>query len=49
MSEIRLNIITATQTISGTIHGSFGDVMVACLTAEPETVEEEDEFLSKTQ
>jgi hypothetical protein len=40
MSEIRLNIITATQTISGTIHGSFGDVMVASLTAEPETVEE---------
>jgi hypothetical protein len=40
MSEIRLNIITATQTISGTIHGSFGDVMVASLTAEPETIEE---------
>jgi hypothetical protein len=40
MSEIRLNIITNTQTISGTIHGSFGDVMVASLTAEPETVEE---------
>jgi hypothetical protein len=40
MSEIRLNIITKTQTISGTIHGSFGDVIVASLTAEPETIEE---------
>jgi hypothetical protein len=40
VSEIRVNIITATQTISATIHGSFGDVMVASLTAEPETVEE---------
>ena len=40
MSEICLNIITSTQTISGTIHGSFGDVIVAALTAEPETSEE---------
>ncbi len=40
MSEIRLNILTATQNISGTIHGSFGDVIIASLTAEPETVEE---------
>jgi hypothetical protein len=40
MSEIRINIITATQTISAPIHGSFGDVIVASLTAEPETIEE---------
>lgn len=40
MSEIRINIITSSQTISGTIHGSFGDVIVASLTAEPETIEE---------
>ena len=37
MSEIRINIITNSQTISGDIHGSFGDVIVAALTAEPET------------
>jgi hypothetical protein len=40
MSEIRINIITKTQTISGIIHGSFGDVIVASLSAEPETIEE---------
>ncbi len=40
MSEIRINIIDQNQTISGDIHGSFGDVIVASLTAEPETVEE---------
>ncbi len=40
MSEIRINIIDNFQTISGDIHGSFGDVLVASLTAEPETIEE---------
>lgn len=40
MSEIRINIIDDSQTISGEMHGSFGDVLVAALTAEPETVEE---------
>lgn len=40
MSEIRINIIDENKTISGTMHGSFGDVLVASLTAEPETVDE---------
>lgn len=40
MSEIRINIITSSQTISGNIHGSFGDVLVASLTFEPETIKE---------
>lgn len=40
MSEIQINILDANQTISGTLHGSFGDVLVASLTAEPETIEE---------
>jgi len=40
MSEICVNIITSSKTISGNIHGSFGDVLVASLTAEPETIEE---------
>lgn len=40
MSEIRINIIDHSQTISSDIHGSFGDVIVASLTAEPETIEE---------
>ncbi|MBS1794715.1 MAG: hypothetical protein JSS81_12720 [Acidobacteria bacterium] len=40
MSEIRLNIIDDTQTVSGTLHGSFGSILIAALTAEPETVPE---------
>jgi hypothetical protein len=47
MSEIRLNIITATQIISGTIHVSFGDVMVAALVAEPETIEESETAIER--
>lgn len=40
MSYIRLNIIDQTQTISGEVHGSVGDAVVAALAAEPETVDE---------
>lgn len=40
MSEIRINIIDDSQTISGTMHGSFGNILVAALAAEPETVGE---------
>lgn len=40
MSEIRINIIHDSRTISGNLHGSFGDILVAALTAEPETIEE---------
>ncbi len=40
MSEIRINIIDDFQTISGEMHGSFGDVLAISLCAEPETVEE---------
>src|SRR5215213_417722 len=40
MSEIRVTIIDKNQTISGAIHGIFGDCLVASLTAEPETIEE---------
>jgi hypothetical protein len=40
MSEIRINIIASTENYSGTIHGSFGDYLIAALTAEPETIEE---------
>jgi hypothetical protein len=47
MSEIRINILTNTETISGTIHESFGDAIVVALTAEPDTVEEENEFFEQ--
>ena len=40
MSEIRINIIDRNLTISGNLHGSFGDILVASLAAEPETVKE---------
>src|ERR1051326_3101814 len=40
MSEIRINIFDKTRAISGTLHGSTGDILVAALTAEPETIEE---------
>ena len=40
MSEIRINIIDQNQTISGEMHGSFGDVLVASLTAEPDSIAE---------
>ncbi len=40
MSNIRLNIIDQSQIITGEVHGSVGDLMVAALTAEPETVGE---------
>lgn len=40
MSEIRINILDVTGTISGTLHGSMGDVLIAALAAEPATIEE---------
>jgi len=40
MSCIRLNIIDQSQTISGEVHASVGDAIVAALAAEPETIEE---------
>lgn len=40
MSVIRINIIDQTQVISGDLHGSFGELLVASLTAEPETIAE---------
>ena len=40
MSYIRLNITDQKQTIHDEVHGSFGDVILAALTAEPETIDE---------
>lgn len=40
MSEIRVNIIDNLRTISGDIHGSLGDLLVAALMSEPESIEE---------
>lgn len=40
MSYIRLNIADQKQTISAEVHGGFGEVLFAALTAEPKTIEE---------
>ena len=40
MSYIRLNITDQKQTIHDEVHGSFSDVILAALTAEPETIDE---------
>src|SRR5688572_27134858 len=40
MSYVRFNISDRNVTISGELHGSMTDPMIASLTAEPETVEE---------
>ena len=40
MSEVRLNILDAGRAITGTVHGSEADFVLAALSAEPETIEE---------
>jgi len=40
MSCIRLNLIDFSQTVSGEVHGSIGDAVIAALSAEPETIHE---------
>jgi hypothetical protein len=40
MSEVKLNLIDAQGTLTGTIHGSVTDSCVAALSAEPETIAE---------
>lgn len=40
MSEVKLNLVAAGNTIVGTAHGSFADRCIAALSAEPETLSE---------
>jgi hypothetical protein len=40
MSCIRLNVTDHDRTISGEVHGSIGDAVIAALSAEPETIHE---------
>ena len=40
MSCIRLNLTDHDRTISGDVHGSIGDAIIAALSAEPETIHE---------
>jgi hypothetical protein len=47
MSEIKLNLTDAQQTLHGTIHGSIADACVAALSAEPETISELEAALAR--
>ena len=40
MSEVKLNLVDAGNTIVGNAHGSFADRCIAALSAEPETLSE---------
>lgn len=40
MSYIRLNLADRDRTISGDVHGSIGDAVIAALSAEPESIHE---------
>jgi len=40
MSEVKLNLVDASNTLVGTVHGSLADRCVAALSAEPETLRE---------
>jgi len=47
MSEIKLNLVDADQTLVGTVHGSIVDRCVAALSAEPETIAELEAALAR--
>ncbi len=47
MSEVRLNILDASRAINGAIHGSEADAVVAGLSAEPETIQELQDAMSR--
>ena len=47
MSSVRFNISDKYQCVSGDLHGSFTEPLIASLTAEPETVDEFEEALRR--
>jgi hypothetical protein len=47
MSEVKLNLVDAGQTLVGTVHGSIADACVAALSAEPETISELEAALAR--
>ena len=47
MSYVKINIADRNETISGEVHGSEGDALVAALSAEPETIAELGDALSR--
>lgn len=49
MSEVKLNLVDAANTLVGTVHGSVADRCIAALSAEPETLSELASALSRYQ
>jgi hypothetical protein len=49
MSEVKLNLVDAGNTLVGEVHGSFADRCVAALSAEPETLGELTSALARYQ
>ena len=49
MSYIRLNLTDRDRTISGDVHGSIGDAVIASLSAEPESIHELELALARFQ
>ncbi len=47
MSEIRINILDANRAVNGTLHASIADAILAGLAAEPETIEEVEEAMTR--
>jgi hypothetical protein len=47
MSDLRINILDASRTINGTLHGYLADAILAGLAAEPETIEELEDAMSR--
>jgi hypothetical protein len=47
MSEIRINILDASRAINGALHGSIADAILAGLSAEPETIEELEDSMTR--
>src|SRR5438045_2150050 len=47
MSYVRINIADKERTVSGDLHGSMTDALIASLCAEPETIEEFETALAR--
>src|SRR5712692_8648369 len=47
MSEVKLNLVDAEQTLVGTVHGSIAEACIAALSAEPETIAELEAALAR--
>ena len=47
MSEIRINILDASRAVNGTLHASIADAILAGLAADPDTIEEVEDAMTR--